>query len=92
MNIHVVEYFSFAQTTTEMISKLVDSNFRLERLYIAIKVKADQIEHGLQNEIVCGIKMISETEKPFTQFFLNFSLMLFLILLIRHCIICLMIS
>jgi len=51
MNIHVVAYFSFSQTATEIISKLLDNNFRLERLYIAIKVKTDKIKHGLQNEM-----------------------------------------
>jgi hypothetical protein len=29
----------------------VESNFGLERLYIAIEVKADQILHRLQNEM-----------------------------------------
>lgn len=36
--------------------------------------------------------MTSETEEPFAQFFLNLTLILFLILLIQHYMICLIIS
>jgi hypothetical protein len=36
MNIHVVAYFSLLQTTQKMISKLLESNYWLEILYIQI--------------------------------------------------------
>jgi len=70
----------------------VESNFGLERLYIAIEVKADQILHRLQNEMEWEIIMTSETEEASTQFFLNLTLILFLILIIQHYMICLIIS